>query len=183
MFITYAMAVKTARMTATRDHFANGSIDIMAANDTVLATFGLSASGGTISNDTWTLAVDAATVQGEDEAGAGTVATKADIKTSGGAANIPGLTVGPASTAWQGSSAVVLGQVQSNGGNLYEVVTAGTTASSGGPTGTGTGITDGTAVWDYLMAVPAIALSNTSIAAGQDVTFTSGAIQHAADPA
>ena len=43
------------------------------------------------------------------------------------------------------------------GGNIYKVVTGGTSASSGvGPTGTGTGITDGdgTVVFDYVEQVP-----------------------------
>lgn len=35
-------------------------------------------------------------------------------------------------------------------GKVYECVTAGTSAGSGGPTGTGTSITDGTCEWDYV---------------------------------
>ena len=94
MAVTYTTAVKTARITATRDHFANGTLEILAADDTVLAIFGLSASGGTIATDTWTLVFDNATVTGESGAGAGTDATKAQIKTSGGTADLTGLTVG-----------------------------------------------------------------------------------------
>jgi hypothetical protein len=94
MAVTYATAVKTARITATRDHFANGTLEILAANDTVLAIFGLSATGGSISGAVWTLAFDAGTVAGEAGAGAGTAATKAQIKTSGASANLTGLTVG-----------------------------------------------------------------------------------------
>lgn len=94
MAVTYTNAVKTARITATRDHFANGTLEILAANDTVLAIFGLSASGGTIATDTWTLVFDNATVTGEAGAGAGTAAAKAQIKTSGGTADLTGLTVG-----------------------------------------------------------------------------------------
>ena len=37
-----------------------------------------------------------------------------------------------------------------NGANVYYLVTPGTSAASGGPTGTGTGIADGTCVWNYL---------------------------------
>jgi hypothetical protein len=94
MAVTYATAVKTARITATRDHFANGTLEILAANDTVLAIFGLSATGGSISGAVWTLAFDASPVAGEAGAGAGTDATKAQIKTSGASANLTGLTVG-----------------------------------------------------------------------------------------
>lgn len=92
MAVTYATAVKTARMTATRDHFADGTLEIQAADNTVLATFGLSASGGSIAGAVWTLAFDAGTVVAS--AGSNTLATKAQVKTSGGTANLTGLTVG-----------------------------------------------------------------------------------------
>lgn len=45
MAVTYNTAVKTTRMTATRDYFANGTLEIQTSGDAVLATFGLSASG------------------------------------------------------------------------------------------------------------------------------------------
>jgi lysophospholipase L1-like esterase len=54
------------------------------------------------------------------------------------------------SSAWAGSTSVSQYAARTNGGRLYECTTAGTTASSGGPTGTGSGITDGTAVWRYV---------------------------------
>ena len=92
MALTYALAVKTARMTATRDEFANGTLEIQDASDNPLVIYGLSASGGTIATDTWTLVFDAATV-----AATGTgVAAKAVIVTSGAAENTTGLTVGTA---------------------------------------------------------------------------------------
>jgi len=57
-----------------------------------------------------------------------------------------------------------------NGGNLYTCTTAGTSAASGGPTGTGASITDGTAVWKYsgvpLLAADVLAL----MAAVRDVS-------------
>lgn len=91
MAITYATAVKTARMTATRDHFADGTLEIGTTGmASVLATFGLSASGGTIANDVWTLAFDAGTVN----ATAGGTAAAARIKNASGTANLTGLTVG-----------------------------------------------------------------------------------------
>lgn len=95
MAVNYTTALKTARMTATRDHLANGTLEIQASNGTVLAIFGLSASGGTITDDTWTMTFDNNTVTGESAAGAGTDATKAVVKTSGGVADITdALTVG-----------------------------------------------------------------------------------------
>lgn len=86
------MPVKTARMTATRDHFANGTLELLSAADAVLAIFGLEADGGDIANDIWTLQFDASTVVAG--AGTATAATKAQIKTSGGTARLTGLTVG-----------------------------------------------------------------------------------------
>ena len=97
MTVTYTDAVKADRMTATRDAVANGTLEVQAADDTVLAIFGLSASGGSIVDDVWTLAFDAGTVQGETGAGAGTDATKAQIKDSLAAVQISGLTVGEGS--------------------------------------------------------------------------------------
>lgn len=94
MPVVYNMAVKTARMTTTRNQVANGTLELLSAANAVLAIFGLSADGGTISNDTWTLVLDATTVNGEAAAGAGTNATKARIKDSGGTPRITGLTVG-----------------------------------------------------------------------------------------
>jgi hypothetical protein len=55
--------------------------------------------------------------------------------------------------SWATSTAYTAGQVVSNHGFLYTCATSGTSASSGeGPTGAGTGITDGTAAWDYTSA-------------------------------
>lgn len=52
--------------------------------------------------------------------------------------------------SWVVSHAYTLGTQVTNGVNVYVVTTAGTSASSGGgPTGTGTGIVDGTVVWGY----------------------------------
>lgn len=91
MAVNYTNAVKTERITATRDYFANGDLRIGTAGmGTILATFGLSASGGTISSDTWDLALDAATVA----AAASGTAAEAEIRTSGGTVGISGLTVG-----------------------------------------------------------------------------------------
>ncbi len=79
---------------------------------------------------------------------------------------------GLVSQAWLASTAYALNQHVSNGGNVYICTTAGTAASSGGPTGTGTGITDGTAVWSYV-GVADLVLDNTNIGAGQPVTVNS----------
>jgi hypothetical protein len=94
MAVTYDASVKTSRITATRDAVANGTLEIGTASmATVLATFGLSATGGTVSGSVWTLALDASTVA----ASAGGAAAAARIKDSGGTARITGLTVGTSS--------------------------------------------------------------------------------------
>lgn len=72
---------------------------------------------------------------------------------------------------WEASTAYALNTHVSNGGNVYVCTTAGTSAGSGGPTGTGTGISDGTAVWDFV-GVEELVLQNVSIGSGQSVTIT-----------
>lgn len=55
------------------------------------------------------------------------------------------------STAWAPTTAYDTGDVVTNdGGKLYECITAGTSAGSGGPTGTAGVITDGTVTWTYV---------------------------------
>lgn len=48
---------------------------------------------------------------------------------------------------WQADTDYELRTFAVNGANLYECTTSGTSASSGGPTGTASEITDGTVVW------------------------------------
>lgn len=54
-----------------------------------------------------------------------------------------------ATVAWLGSTAYEAGDKVFNGANTYTCAGAGTSASSGGPTGTGSGISDGSASWNY----------------------------------
>ena len=52
---------------------------------------------------------------------------------------------------WEASKAYAVGDlVQNDSGKVYHCDTAGTSAASGGPTGTGADIQDNTARWDYL---------------------------------
>ena len=53
-------------------------------------------------------------------------------------------------SSWAASTVYVASDIRINGTRLYTCTTGGTSASSGGPTGTGTGITDGTVIWNYL---------------------------------
>jgi hypothetical protein len=90
MPVIYNAAVKTDRMTATRDYFADGTLEIQTSADAVLATFDLTTAGGSVSGAIWTVGFDASTVTAS---GSGTAA-KAVIKNSGGNAHLTGLTVG-----------------------------------------------------------------------------------------
>ena len=93
MSVILNVAVKTDVMTAIRDHVADGTLEILSAADDVLAIWGLSSSGGTVSGAVWTITLDSTSTTGEAAAGGGTAATKAQIKDSGGTAKITGLTV------------------------------------------------------------------------------------------
>lgn len=55
--------------------------------------------------------------------------------------------------AWAASTDYDLRTFVVNGSNLYECTTAGTSASSGGPTGTASAITDGTVMWCWRRVV------------------------------
>lgn len=90
MPISYITALATTRMTSTRDYFADGSLELLAADNTLVATYGLSLTGGTVSGRVWTLALDATTVAAVAEK----TITKAQLKTSAGVAAGTGLTVG-----------------------------------------------------------------------------------------
>lgn len=52
--------------------------------------------------------------------------------------------------SWASSTAYVIGDRRTNASRLYQVITAGTSAGSGGPTTTAADITDGTVHWRYI---------------------------------
>jgi hypothetical protein len=86
-------------------------------------------------------------------------------------------TVGQSATAWASGHAYGLNDKVSNGNYVYICTTAGTSAGSGGPTGTGTGITDNTAVWDYLCPYPGeLTFSNAQITLNELVQVTTWTI-------
>jgi parallel beta-helix repeat protein len=53
-------------------------------------------------------------------------------------------------TQWKGTTVYTIGQYVHNDGNIYIADMNGTSAGSGGPTGTGSDIVDGTTRWDYV---------------------------------
>lgn len=86
----------------------------------------------------------------------------------------------PPGTAWQSATAYAADTIRTNdSGKVYIVTTAGTSAGSGGPTGTSSAITDGTVVWKYLRG-PQAAVTATSTTSGQAAVE---AIGDAASPA
>lgn len=187
----YDGATQTARMTAVRDQIDAGS----GAGNIQLLSNDLSVTGGVI-----TLGDPCGTIAGtpavltfsgfprSDTAADNTMAganriLKARIRDSDNNVRVGPLDVGLTSTAapaWQATTAYTAGQKVTNGANQYKCVTGGTSAGSGGPTGTGTGITDGTVTWDwYSKASAAVQLDNLEPNVGQQITLASATITHA----
>jgi hypothetical protein len=80
--------------------------------------------------------------------------------------------------AWQASTAYTLGQTVSNNGNVYACTTAGTSAGSGGPTGTGSSISDNTVVWAYQGEVGDLNLANPNLVLSETVSISSFTLTH-----
>ena len=59
--------------------------------------------------------------------------------------------------AWNSSTAYFAGNRVTSGGNLYQVVSDGTSSGAVAVSGTGSSITDGTVVWKFVSAAPASA--------------------------
>lgn len=60
---------------------------------------------------------------------------------------------------WETNTGYLVGDSIQNGGNVYIATTGGVSdASSSGPSGTGSGIGDGTVVWNYVSAAPVHAI-------------------------
>lgn len=75
---------------------------------------------------------------------------------------------------WAASTVYAAGNQAINDGNAYLCAVGGTSAASGGPTGTGTGIADGSVTWNYVSA--AVANTIGPCLADQNLGYT-------ADPA
>lgn len=90
-----------------------------------------------------------------------------------GGASTTGAEQGLVGQNWAASTAYLLNQhVINDSSKVYKCTTAGTSAGSGGPTGTaGSGITDGTAVWGYVGTAD-MTIDNGNINAGQQVQIT-----------
>lgn len=76
---------------------------------------------------------------------------------------VAGLDAALEPAAWAATHAYIVGNYVSNDTapvKVYRCITAGTSAGSGGPTGTGAGITDNTATWEYVG--PDLAVNSTA---------------------
>lgn len=79
-------------------------------------------------------------------------------------------------SSWTGSTSFAVGIRRTNASRCYVVITAGTSASSGGPTTTASDITDGTVHWRYLgEGTGAIDAASTATVTGP-LVGTSGTI-------
>jgi len=90
MAVNYTSALRTTRMTASRDACAGGTLQLLTSGGAVLSSHTLSPTGGTVADGVWTLAFANATVAAS---GTGT-ATAARIRNSSDADVVTGLTVG-----------------------------------------------------------------------------------------
>jgi hypothetical protein len=182
MTVVYATATKTARMNAIVTALgASGKLELGTASmASVLATIALGNPAGTVSTDTLTFSGFPRSDTSADATGKATAARLRDGSNNDILTMSCGLT-SSAAPNWAGSTAYTLGQYRTNGANIYKCTTAGTSASSGGPTGTGTSISDGTATWDwYCVANADVKLDSIEITATQTVTINSATLQHAA---
>ena len=99
----------------------------------------------------------------ENEQYIGQIARDGDVNMWGSDGSTKTVHVG--AKAWVASTAYAVGDKVKNNNNIYKCSTAGTSAGSGGPTaGSGTGIVDNTAKWDFDVAASSITnyLTNTS---------------------
>lgn len=179
------MTLATAAVTAYNNAAANaaitgltgGTVEILDSGGAVLASAGLgtpTASGAVTTMGGFPKTVTAS--------GSGTPAS-ARYRNSAAANWKTGMPVGlsaAAAPAWATSTAYVAGDKRTAGANQYNCTTPGTSASSGsGPTGTGSGITDGTAAWEYISPANAqVQLSSLSITSGQSVQVNSATLTH-----
>jgi len=77
---------------------------------------------------------------------------------------------------WAPTTVYTVGQRVTNGGNVYQCITGGTSAGSGGPTGQGNDITDNTVHWRFLgQGTGAIDVASEAVETGE-VLAVSGTI-------
>lgn len=181
--MAYNTAIRTAFAQTVLDAL-NGAatpaiLEIGTASfSTTLAQIVLGDPAGTISNVSGNIVLTFANLPKSDSSANNSGRIRAARLTDGDSLLVrDGLTVGllgAAATAWGGSTVYSVGTKRANGGNVYRVTTAGTSASSGGPTGTSSSISDGTVVWEYLAPQYGdLIVNEVDVEAGQQVTINS----------
>ena len=174
LFASTALAAGAALLNGGGFTFYSGAMPTspetaLSGNTSLCAfTFSATAFGTPSYSGGYEVAAGSFTASSETPSANGT-ANFARLTESGGTAVLD-ITI---SAPWQASTAVIVGQYVTNGGNSYICTTAGTTASSGGPTGTGTGIDDGSAVWSYSAAGADYTLGNALLQTGVPLTMSS----------
>lgn len=78
---------------------------------------------------------------------------------------------GLVSEAWLPSKVYAIGDQVHNGGNIYRASAAGTSAGSGGPSGTGASIADNTVTWAFVQTGLDLTVDNAAINVGQQFTI------------
>lgn len=148
----------------------------LSGNTTIVtADFATTALSGSVASSGGFASGSLAFVSTQPTAGNSGVITFFRLFKSDGTTVVADLTAG---NNWLPNEPVVAGQLNVNGGNTYQCTTAGTTAASGGPTGTGTGITDGTAVWQYVFAGnPGVLLDNANVAQSTKINITAAELK------
>ncbi len=141
-----------------------GNVYICTVAGTSGAT-GPSGTGSAITDGTVTWAYKGAAVNVDGADGT----TKVTVQEAAGPGGV--------ATAWTGSTAYSVDDYVTNGGIIYRCTTAGTSAASGGPTGYGATITDGTAVWTFsgIDSVPfPLEINSRDLFARQETTADPG---------
>jgi hypothetical protein len=77
-------------------------------------------------------------------------------------------------TAWAAGTAYAAGAVVARAGQVYVCATAGTSGATG-PSGTGTGITDGTCAWNSIVARATLSANATATVSGVAVAYVAPA--------
>lgn len=182
--MTYAANIKASRMTVVRDALNSGSLELLNASNQSLGAATLNSSSGTVAGDLLTLAGFPKAITALIGSSWAAPVASARFRSSAAADVKTGLTVGltpTAAPAWGGSQNYSAGQTRTNGANQYRVVTGGTSAASGGPTGTGQSIVDGTVTWAYIAPANAVVqLSSMEWNPGDIINVQSATLQHAA---
>lgn len=73
-------------------------------------------------------------------------------------------------TAWVNTTAYTVGQLRRNNGIIYQCTVAGTSAGSGGPTGTTAAITDGTVTWSHVATGTAAVVAALTASVADDAS-------------